>query len=209
MTIRFDLPDRLALFPLPGGVLMPRAVLPLHIFEPRYLQMIEDALKTSHRMIGMIQPEGEGMAAIGCAGRIMSFTENDDGRLMISLKAVSRFRLREVQEGFSPYLTGQVDWSSFARDLKGNEKDGGLDRAKLFPLLQRYMEAHELSADWGNASEAEDEVLINSLSMMLPFSPGDKQALLESPTLADRRELMQGLIEFALHGGDDSDEVMQ
>ena len=207
MRFRFDLPARLPLFPLSGAVLMPRARIPLHVFEPRYLQMLDDALKTDHRLIGLIQPEGEGLSAIGCAGRVGAFSETDDGRQMISLLAVSRFRLTEVQEGFTPYLMAEVDWSSFTHDLKGTEDDPGLDRDTLFPLLRRYMDAHELSTDWDAASEAQDEALINSLSMVLPFSPGDRQALLESPTLSDRRELLQGLIEFALHGGDTEDRL--
>ena len=207
MRFRFDLPARLPLFPLSGAVLMPRARIPLHVFEPRYLQMLDDALKTDHRLIGLIQPEGEGLSAIGCAGRVVAFSETDDGRQMISLLAVSRFRLTEVQEGFTPYLMAEVDWSSFTHDLKGTEDDPGLDRDTLFPLLRRYMDAHELSTDWDAASEAQDEALINSLSMVLPFSSGDRQALLESPTLSDRRELLQGLIEFALHGGDTEDRL--
>lgn len=207
MLFRFDLPARIALFPLTGAVLMPRARIPLHVFEPRYLQMLDDTLKTDHRLIGLIQPEGEGLATIGCAGRVVAFSETDDGRQMISLRAVSRFRLAEVKDGFTPYLVGEVDWSSFSRDMKGAEEDPAMDRDSLFPLLRRYMEAHELSTDWDAAAEAEDEALINSLSMVLPFSPGDKQALLESPTLADRRELLQGLIEFALHGGDNEERL--
>lgn len=207
MAFRFELPDRLALFPLPGAVLMPRSRMPLHIFEPRYLQMLEDTLKTDHRLIGMIQPESDGLAAIGCAGRVVAFSETGDGRMMISLGAVSRFRLQDVVEGFAPYLQGQVDWTSFARDRGGPEHDAGLDRDALFALLSRYMETQDLSTDWDAAAQAEDELLINSLSMMLPFSAGDKQALLESPTLSDRRELLVGLIEFALHGGENEERM--
>lgn len=207
MPPRFDLPDRIPLFPLPGAVLMPRARMPLHIFEPRYLQMLEDTLRTDHRLIGMIQPEGDGLAAIGCAGRVVAFSETDDGRMMISLGAVSRFRLQEVEEGFAPYLQGRVDWSSFDRDRGGAEQDRGLDRDAVFALLNRFMQANALSTDWDAAAQAEDELLINSLSMMLPFGPGDKQALLESPTLSDRRELLVGLIEFALHGGENEDRL--
>ncbi|RJL05264.1 ATP-dependent protease [Paracoccus aestuarii] len=207
MALRFDLPDRIPLFPLPDAVLMPRARLPLHIFEPRYLQMLEDVLKTDHRLIGMIQPEGEGLSAIGCAGRVVAFSETDDGRLMISLGAVSRFRLIELQEGFAPYLQARVDWSSFARDTGGPETDPGLDRGGLFDLLDRFMQMRALSTDWDAAAKAEDELLINSLSMMLPFGQGDKQALLESPTLSDRRELLVGLIEFALHGGENEERL--
>lgn len=207
MLRRFDLPDRIPLFPLPGAVLMPRARIPLHLFEPRYLQMLEDALKTEHRLIGMIQPEGDGLSAIGCAGRVVAFSETDDGRMMISLGAVSRFRLLETFDGFAPYLQAGVDWTSFARDLGGAEHDPGLDRKALFALLGRYMETHDLSTDWEAAEGAEDELLINSLSMMLPFTPGDKQALLESPSLSDRRELLVGLVEFALHGGENEERL--
>ncbi|MCF3974190.1 LON peptidase substrate-binding domain-containing protein [Paracoccus salsus] len=207
MGPHFDLPTRIALFPLESAVLMPRTRLPLHIFEPRYLQMLEDTLKTEHRLIGMIQPEGDGLAAIGTAGRMVAFSETDDGRMMISLKAVSRFRLSDTQEGFAPYVQGVVAWDSFGRDLKGPEHDPDLNRDALFEMLRRYMDAHELSTDWEAAARAEDETLINSLAMMLPFSSGDKQALLESPTLADRRELLQGLLEYALRGGDDEDRL--
>ena len=168
MALRFDLPDRIPLFPLPGAVLMPRARMPLHLFEPRYLQLLEDTLKTDHRLIGMIQPEGDGLSAIGCAGRVVAFSETGDGRMMISLGAISRFRLQEVEEGFAPYLQGRVDWSSFGRDLSGPEQDPTLDRKALFSLLDRYMQTQELSTDWDAAAEAEDELLINSLSMMLP-----------------------------------------
>lgn len=207
MRPHFDLPGRIALFPLEGAVLLPRTRLPLHVFEPRYLQMLEDVLKTEHRLIGIIQPEGDGLAAIGTAGRVIAFSEGDDGRMMISLKAVSRFRLIATEEGFAPYIQGSIDWAPFGRDLTGSERDPGLDRDALFACLHRYMEAHDLSTDWEAAARAGDETLVNSLSMMLPFSPGDKQALLESPTLSDRRELLQGLIEFALHGGDEEDRL--
>ena len=208
MPIRFDLPERIALFPLAGAVLMPRSRLPLHIFEPRYLQMLDDTLKTDHRLIGMIQPDGNKLSAIGCAGRVIAFSETDDGRMMISLKAISRFRLADVAHGFAPYQYGKADWTPFGRDLSGPEQDQGLDREALLKLLARFMQAHEFASDLGPAATVDDELLINSLSMMLPFSVGDKQALLESPTLADRRELLFGLIEFTLRNGD-NEETLQ
>lgn len=207
MAAHFPLPQRLALFPLAGAVLMPRTRLPLHIFEPRYLQMLEDTLKTGHRMIGMIQPSGTGLASIGSAGRVVGFSEGEDGRMMISLRAISRFRLRETEDSFAPYLRGLVDFGDFHRDTGGPESDPGMQRERLFPLLRRYMETHELATDWEAAEKADDETLVNSLAMMLPFSASDKQALLESPSLADRRELLEGLIEFALHGGDNEERL--
>lgn len=203
MIPRADLPDTIPLFPLPGALMLPRARLPLNIFEPRYLAMMEDVLKTPHRLIGMIQPAdeaGERLHAIGCAGRVTSFTETEDNRYMITLSGVSRFRLVAKQEGFSPYIKGQVSWDGFERDLGPVETDGGLDRERFLELLSRFLAATELSTDWDSLKEAEDELLVNSLSMLLPFGTEDKQALLEAPSLATRRETLVALMEFALAG---------
>ena len=208
MSIRFDLPARIALFPLAEAVLLPRAKLPLHIFEPRYLQMLEDALKTNHRLIGMIQPADDGMAAIGCAGRVIAFSESDDGRMMISLRAISRFRLMEVEEGFTPYLQARVDWTEFTRDLGGPETDPAMKRSALMDRLRDYAEMRSLSTDLAEAGKAADEVLINAFSMLLPFSPGEKQALLEAGSLTERRDLLEGLIDYALRCGE-NDEPLQ
>lgn len=207
MPFRFDLPSRIALFPLPGAVLMPRAKLPLHIFEPRYLQMLDDVLKTDHRLIGMIQPDETGLNNIGCAGRVIAFSESDDNRMMISLRAISRFRLETLEEAFTPYQQGQVEWEEFAQDMRGPETDPQLDRPTLIRKLQRYMDAHELSADWDAASKTSDENLINSMAMMLPFSTCEKQALLEARTLFDRRNLLEGLLEFSLRGGEGEEQL--
>jgi Lon protease-like protein len=209
-----DLPDTIAVFPLPGALLLPRARLPLHIFEPRYLQMLDDALKTRHRLIGMIQPrEVPGAAekrlhAIGCAGRLTGFSETEDGRYMVTLSGISRFRVLQEVQGFTPYRRCQVDWAPFARDLGGAESDAGFKRAEFMAGLKRYFEAMELSTDWGSLKGADEELLINSLSMLCPFSPEDKQALLEAPSLTTRRETLVTLIEFALRGGN-GDEMMQ
>ena len=198
------LPGVVPLFPLPGAVLLPRTRLPLHIFEPRYLQMMEDVLRSGERLIGMIQPIGEGLAAVGTAGRVTMFSEDDDGRMMISLRAVSRFRLDEVIEGFTPYLRGRVDWSGYAADRRTAEPDDpGFDRPSFMERLGRYMATHNLSTDWNAAEEAGNELLINSLSMLLPLGVEEKQALIEAPTLAERRAILDGLMEYALHGGDD------
>lgn len=209
MLAGVDLPAQIPLFPLPGAVLMPRARLPLHIFEPRYLQMMADTLKTEHRLIGMIQPIGEGLARVGTAGRVVAFSETDDGRMMISLRAISRFRLGEVEDGFAPYLRGRVEWTDFTADRDhGDETDAGFDRAAFLGRLRRFMAARDLATDWEAAAEADDEMLVNALAMLLPLEVEEKQALLEAPTLTARREILDGLVEYALHGGA-RDETMQ
>ncbi|PHQ99532.1 MAG: ATP-dependent protease [Marinosulfonomonas sp.] len=201
-----NLPDTLPLFPLSGAIVLPRARLPLNIFEPRYLAMFEDVLKTRERLIGMIQPmdkDAEGqLHVVGCAGRVTSFTETDDGRYMISLTGVSRFRFVEQIEGFVPYLQARIDWQDFARDLGGAGHDDGFDRDGFLGLLERFFAVEELDTDWDNLKQAETEMLVNSLSMLAPFSPEDKQALLEAKTLTTRRETLVTLMEFALRRGD-------
>jgi Lon protease-like protein len=209
-----DLPDTIALFPLPGALLLPRARLPLQLFEPRYLALLEDCLKTPHRIFGMVQPRdlpkgGRTLSSIGCAGRVTSFSETDDGRYMITLTGLSRFRIVQEIQGFTPYRRATVDFAPFARDLGGEETDAGFDRAGFLALLKRFFAAHSLGGDWSGLKDADPELLINSLSMLLPFSPEDKQALLEAPSLQTRRETMVALMEFDLHKGDKSDEVMQ
>ena len=209
-----ELPDTIPIFPLTGALLLPRSRLPLHIFEPRYLQMLEDALKTPGRLIGMIQPNevpgrgGSGLHTIGCSGRIMQFSETEDGRYLITLGGASRFRVAKEVEGFTPYRRCDVLWDGFDRDLGPDEKDDGFSRPTFLVLLERYFDARELSADWDTLKEADDELLINSLSMMLDFDPEDKQALLEAPSLSTRRETLVTLLEYQLRGGQES-EIMQ
>ncbi|MEL6517650.1 MAG: LON peptidase substrate-binding domain-containing protein [Pseudomonadota bacterium] len=209
-----DLPTTIPVFPLPGALLLPRARLPLHIFEPRYLAMLDDTLKTQHRLIGMVQPrdvpEGQEkrLHTIGCAGRLTAFSETEDGRYMITLSGISRFRVQGEVDGFTPYIRCDVGWDGFARDLGPTEKDDSFDRGDFLDLLRRFFEEQQLSTDWESLKEAEDELLINSLSMLCPFDPEDKQALLEAPSLSTRRETLVTLIEFALRGGL-SEDVMQ
>ncbi|WP_298841887.1 LON peptidase substrate-binding domain-containing protein [uncultured Roseobacter sp.] len=208
-----ELPETIAIFPLPGALLLPRARLPLHIFEPRYLQMFEDALKTPTRLIGMIQPNeipgrsGSGLHTIGCAGRITQFSETEDGRYLITLGGVCRFRVKREVEGFTPYRRCDVLWDGFDRDLGPDEEDQRFDRDEFLVLLERYFDARELSADWDTLRDADDELLINSLSMMLDFDPEDKQALLEAPSLSTRRETLVTLIEYTLRGGTESEMI--
>ena len=209
-----DLPQTIPVFPLPGALMLPRARLPLHIFEPRYLAMLDDTLRSDLRLIGMVQPRevprgaDARLHAIGCAGRVTAFSETEDGRYMITLSGVSRFRVQREVEGFTPYVRCDVDWAGFSRDLGGAERDEGFDRARFMGLLKRYFESQRLSTDWDSMKEAEDELLINSLSMLCPFDPEDKQALMEAPSLSTRRETLVTLIEFALHAGS-GEETMQ
>lgn len=209
-----DLPDTIPIFPLGGALLLPRSRLPLHIFEPRYLQMIEDALKTSSRLIGMVQPnvvpgrDGPGLHTIGCAGRISQFSETEDGRYMVTLAGMSRFRVVKEVEGFTPYRRCDVSWDGFDLDLEEEEKDTSFNRKTFLDALGRYFEVRGLSADWETLKDADDELLINSLSMMLDFDAEDKQALLEAPSLSTRRETLVTLIEYALRGGNEG-EMMQ
>jgi len=213
MISKTDLPDTIPVFPLPGALLLPRARLPLHLFEPRYLAMMDDVLKTSSRLIGMVQPYdapggGGKLHAIGCAGKVTAFSETEDGRYMITLSGASRFRITEEVEGFTPYRRCNVSWQGFDRDLGPVEKDEGFNRDVFMDALGRYLVDQGLSTDWESLGEAEDELLINSLSMLCPFEPEDKQALLEAPSLTTRRETLMTLIEFALRGGS-GEEVMQ
>ncbi|WP_372839553.1 LON peptidase substrate-binding domain-containing protein [Phaeovulum sp.] len=200
-----DLPETLPLFPLPGALLLPRARLPLQLFEPRYLQMLEDSLKTRNRLIGMIQPRSGAASGqlntVGCAGRVTSFLETDDGRYMVTLSGISRFRLVNEVPGFTPYRRGEVDWADFASDLRRADPDESFQRGPFLELLRRFFAAAELSTDWDTLKDAENELLIDSLSMLLPLAPEDKQALLEAPNLQARRETLETLLEFALRSG--------
>ncbi len=205
-----DLPDKIPLFPLPGALLLPRGRLPLNIFEPRYLTMLDDTLKTRHRLIGMVQPMNANddsasprLHQIGCAGRLVGFNETHDGRYRITLAGVSRFRLKAVEKSFAPYLQAAISWPEFTRDLGNPEKDAGFERDKFLASLGRFFRATGMSSDWESLEKADDELLINSLAMMFPFEIEDKQALLEAPTLQDRRETLVALMEFAMASGSD------
>jgi Lon protease-like protein len=210
-----DLPDTLPLFPLSGAILLPRARLPLHIFEPRYLAMIEDCLKSERRLIGMIQPRGDmnaaqpALAMVGCAGRLTSFSETEDGRFMVTLTGIARFSVTEEVAGFQPYRRARVDFAAFRTDMDGPQTDPGLNRRSFLKDLARYLQASKMGTDWSNLKDADDEMLINVLSMLCPFVPEEKQALMEAATLSDRRRILETLISFALQGHGSGDETMQ
>jgi Lon protease-like protein len=207
-----DLPETVSVFPLPGALLLPRSRLPLHIFEPRYLQMLDDALKTKERLIAMVQPnpsvnDEDKLHRIGCAGRVTQFSETEDGRYLITLTGISRFRVMSELDSFTPYRRCAVSWDGFDRDLGKTEKDNGFDRNAFLTLLERFFSSRQLSTDWDSLKDAEDELLVNSLSMLLDFDPEDKQALLEAPCLRTRRETLVTLIEFALRGGSNEEKL--
>jgi len=201
------LPDILPIFPLTGVLLLPRGRLPLNIFEPRYLAMTRDALG-GERLIGMVQPNepqddnrgGGGMNPpiypIGCAGRISAFAENDDGRYMITLTGVSRFRIVEELPLLDGYRRVRPDWQLFGRDLDPEEA-GDFDRKRLVRGLRSFFVQQGINADFEAIDKAPVEHLVTSLAMMCPFSPSEKQALLEAADLGERARLLAALVEMA------------
>ncbi len=210
-----DLPASIPLFPLPCALLLPRAELPLNIFEPRYLSMVDHALKAD-RLIGIIQPSEEraggppALFPVGCAGRITSFTETGDGRYLIKLTGVARFRLSAEDGADRPFRGARVDWSQWACDLvQHDEDDAGVDRDALFDALKTYAARHELSVDWDSVRKAPSEALVNALSMMSPFGAGDKQALLEAPTVSERADTLVAITRFELASPGDGPSRMQ
>lgn len=196
------LPDSLPIFPLPGVVLLPRGRLPLNIFEPRYLAMIEDALGKG-RMIGIIQPtalEAEGTVPpvyrIGCAGRITSFTETDDGRFLIGLVGVCRFAVAEELPSARGYRRVRPEWQQFLTDI-GEPEEAELDRERLMGILRQYFKVQGIAADWNAVQNTSNEMLVSSLTMICPLAPNEKQALLEAPDLHTRANLLMALLEMA------------
>ncbi len=196
-----DLPQTIPVFPLTGALLFPRGQMPLNIFEPRYLNMIDDAL-AGERVIGMIQPAGESgdargpaLADVGALGRITSFSETDDGRYLITLTGVCRFRIAQELKTPTPYRQALVDYSGFAADLKPANRVK-IDREKLRNALKRYVDTHGYQADWSAVDEAPSEALVNAVSTLCPFDPPAKQALLEAETLSDRCAALIALLEM-------------
>lgn len=197
-----SLPDLLPLFPLAGAVLMPRMRLPLQIFEPRYLQMVEDVLKTPSRLIGMIQPAAgadpaePALTSVGCVGRITTFSETDDGRYLITLTGVSRFRVGHELNVKSPYRKVAPDWHAFAYDLSERDNGAAIDQEILARALRDYASAKGFQVDWEAATDAPAEMLVNAVCAACPFQPQEKQLLLEAETLADRCDALITLLEF-------------
>ena len=206
-----DLPQVIAVFPLDGALLLPHAHLPLRIFEPRYLNMIDDAMG-AERMIGMIQtlaggePERPKLSKVGCLGRITSFAETSDDCYLITLTGLCRFNAGDELPARLPYRQVRASYGRFETDLRPLEDDDGFDRVRFLRALKPYLERRALDVDWEAAKTAAGEALINSLSMLLPFDPAEKQALLEAETLSDRREALIALMEIDSIGRSGEDE---
>jgi Lon protease-like protein len=199
-----DLPAVLPIFPLPGALLLPGGKLPLNIFEKRYLAMVRDAMRSDSRMIGMIQPREDEAAneppaiyGTGCAGRIVAFSETDDGRYLIALNGVARFQVVRELAATTPYRQVEADFVPFRADLE-EATTAAIDRDRLIKALKAYFTLESISADWDAIVEAPDDKLVTTLAMVCPFGSREKQALLESPDLAERSRMMTALIEIAV-----------
>jgi hypothetical protein len=203
-----DCPEVIPVFPLPGALLLPRGQMPLNIFEPRYLAMVDDALK-SHRMIGMVQPDvaEDGPASaprlypVGCAGRMTQLAETGDGRYLVTLVGVARFRIARELPATTPYRQCHVDFESFTADFTARAGEDAVDRAGVLRALRNFVEAADVKVDWKGIDEAPNEALVNALCMMSPFGPREKQALLEAPDLKSRAEVLIAITEIELARG--------
>lgn len=199
-----DLPQKLPVFPLPGALLLPRADLPLNIFEPRYLEMISDAL-SGERMIGIIQPRDDSDTAerpdlmkVGCAGRITSYAETPDGRMLVTLTGVSRFSIKSELSVDTAYRQVVANFKPFAIDLVMDLGAADVNRPALLTAFKDYLTANNMSADWSEINAASTEVLVNTLSLLAPYPASEKQALLEAPDLKTRADVLVALTEMAL-----------
>ncbi|HCL65797.1 MAG TPA: peptidase S16 [Rhizobium sp.] len=213
-----DLPGTLPVFPLNGVLLLPGGQLPLNIFEPRYLEMFDAAL-AGNRLVGIVQPSfhesngnetasGPALCQVGCIGRITSLAETGDGRYVTSLGGVCRFRLMEEVNGHRPYRTFRI--APFIADLSSDDEEATVDREGLLASFRAYLDANKLEADWESVERASNITLVNSLSMMSPFGPAEKQALLEAPDLKTRAETLIAITEILLaRAFGDADTVLQ
>jgi uncharacterized protein len=199
------LPDVFPVFPLAGALLLPRGRLPLNIFEARYLAMTEDALAAG-RMFGMVQPDpnrpreatGPGLYRVGCLGRVTSFSETDDGRYLITLTGVARFAIVEEVAARRGYRRVRSDLSQFAADL-ASEEEVPFDRPALLAALRTYFARRGFEANWEAIGQMNDQLFVTTLSMVCPFEPAEKQALLEAPGLRDRASALLALLQIDSH----------
>ena len=196
-----DLPARIPVFPLDGALILPRAILPLNIFEPRYLNMVDDML-AGHRLLGMVQtrPGGDdghpALQGVGCVGRLSGFQETPDGRYLINLTGICRFEIVDEIDNGGPYRECTVDYDRFAGDLAPETLADGFDRGALLQRLRHYLEEQNMVAEWDSVDAAPPETLINSLCMVCPFDPIEKQALLEAQTVEERHDALLSLLEM-------------
>jgi hypothetical protein len=204
------LPSVIPVFPLPGAILLPGSSLPLNIFEPRYLRMVRAAIE-GHNLIGMIQPKGNAQVTVpelygvGCVGSIADVQETDDGRILIRLKGLSRFEVAEELGVTTPYRQVRANWEPFKADpWGGTGGEGSVKRDPLLGALKGYLDTKGLDADFDAIASAPDDILVNTLSMIVPLAVQEKQALLEAASVPDRSQLLQNLLEMASadsHGG--------
>jgi Lon protease-like protein len=201
-----DLPGVIPVFPLAGALLLPRGQMPLNIFEPRYLAMIDDALRSGQRLIGMIQPdpghpggteEKPNLYRIGCVGRITQIAESGDGRYLLQLTGVARYRIEEELTVSTPYRQCRVSFA-FPGDFVGRDGQDEVDREGLLHALSDFLKANNLKADWKGIESAPNEALVNALAMMSPYGAAEKQALLEAPDLKTRAEILIAVTEIEL-----------
>ena len=208
-----DLPLAIPVFPLDGALLLPGGQLPLNIFEPRYLNMIDDVM-AGDRLLGMVQTRGGGrdlpaLAPVGCLGKVTSFAETSDGRYLITLTGLCRFEIGEELPVRTPYRQVRARFERFEADLHEDATPGGLDREAFLAALGRYLEHRGLGIEWESAQAAPIDALVNSLAMGLPFDAAEKQALLEAATIEDRAATLTTLLEIDAAGGDDDRGTMQ
>jgi uncharacterized protein len=198
-----ELPGTARVFPLAGALLLPRGELPLNIFEPRYLAMVDDAI-AGDRLIGMIQPLPGGDVAepslykIGCLGRVTHFSETGDGRYLITLTGVTRFRILSEEPRTELFRRCAVAFDPFAGDLTAGAGEGAVDRARMVLMLREFAQATGVEVDWASIDAAPTETLVNALAMMCPFGPREKQSLLEAADLKTRAEILVSLAAFEL-----------
>ena len=201
-----DLPQIIPVFPLPGALLLPRGQMPLNIFEPRYLAMIDDALRDGHRLIGMIQPDASHspdeahpkLFRVGCVGRITQLAESGDGRYILELTGIARFRVVEEQTVLTAYRQCKVDYFTYIDDFTARKGEEAVDREALLAALTEFLNANNLKVDWEGIENAPNEALVNALAMMSPYGPPEKQALLEAPDLKTRAEILIAVTEMDL-----------
>jgi uncharacterized protein len=209
-----DLAEVIPVFPLPGALLLPRGQMPLNMFEPRYLAMVDDALASGHRLIGMIQPDGAhpepadkpALYKIGCVGRITQMAETGDGRYLLQLTGISRFRLVQELAVTTPYRQCRVDYAPYADDFVARKGEDDVDRDAVLRALSDFLKANNLKTDWEGIESAPNEALVNALAMMSPYGAPEKQALLEAPDLKTRAEVLVALTEIELAKANTSDE---